>query len=437
MKNTFNIHNHEIYISNTSVRTLASECSTPLYIYDLPALKQRMAEFKDHFVSNTLKTHVIYASKAFSCLAMNQLVNQFGFSLDVVSGGELYTALQSNFDLSRIYFHGNNKSDDELNMAIELGVGTIVVDNLMEAKRLVQLCKCPKHKIHVLLRVNPGIEAHTHKYIQTAFIDSKFGISTLNTEEIKAVIDTIQTNSNLQFDGFHAHIGSQIFELEAFKAEIEKICQFVQEFQNQTQIQVRTLDFGGGFGVRYTDEDQPVEIALVCKTIVSEAEKQIAAYELSVEEICIEPGRSIIAEAGYQLYTIGDLKQTPNRNYIFVDGGMTDNIRPILYQADYDFDIATNADAPKTKTVCIAGKCCESGDLLAENTLVQPYQTNDLLLVSSTGAYGYSMASNYNKLAIPSVVFVDHGKIIPIIKRQTYQDLIQRENLIDLDQFSL
>ena len=437
MKNTFNIHNHEIYISNTSVRTLASECSTPLYIYDLPALKQRMAEFKDHFVSNTLKTHVIYASKAFSCLAMNQLINQFGFSLDVVSGGELYTALQSNFDLSRIYFHGNNKSDDELNMAIELGVGTIVVDNLMEAKRLVQLCKCPKHKIHVLLRVNPGIEAHTHKYIQTAFIDSKFGISTLNTEEIKAVIDTIQTNSNLQFDGFHAHIGSQIFELEAFKAEIEKICQFVQEFQNQTQIQVRTLDFGGGFGVRYTDEDQPVEIALVCKTIVSEAEKQIAAYELSVEEICIEPGRSIIAEAGYQLYTIGDLKQTPNRNYIFVDGGMTDNIRPVLYQADYDFDIATNADAPKTKTVCIAGKCCESGDLLAENTLVQPYQTNDLLLVSSTGAYGYSMASNYNKLAIPSVVFVDHGKIIPIIKRQTYQDLIQRENLIDQDLFSL
>ena len=437
MKNTFNIHNHEIYISNTSVRTLASECSTPLYIYDLPALKQRMAEFKDHFVSNTLKTHVIYASKAFSCLAMNQLVNQFGFSLDVVSGGELYTALQSNFDLSRIYFHGNNKSDDELNMAIELGVGTIVVDNLMEAKRLVQLCKCPKHKIHVLLRVNPGIEAHTHKYIQTAFIDSKFGISTLNTEEIKAVIDTIQTNSNLQFDGFHAHIGSQIFELEAFKAEIEKICQFVQEFQNQTQIQVRTLDFGGGFGVRYTDEDQPVEIALVCKTIVSEAEKQIAAYELSVEEICIEPGRSIIAEAGYQLYTIGDLKQTPHRNYIFVDGGMTDNIRPVLYQANYDFDIATNADAPKTETVCIAGKCCESGDLLAENTLVQPYQTNDLLLLSSTGAYGYSMASNYNKLAIPSVVFVDHGKIIPIIKRQTYQDLIQRENLIDQDLFSL
>lgn len=437
MKNTFNIHNHEIYISNTSVRTLASECSTPLYIYDLPALKQRMAEFKDHFVSNTLKTHVIYASKAFSCLAMNQLVNQFGFSLDVVSGGELYTALQSNFDLSRIYFHGNNKSDDELNMAIELGVGTIVVDNLMEAKRLVRFCENPKHKIHVLLRVNPGIEAHTHKYIQTAFIDSKFGISTLNTDEIKAVIDTIQTNSNLQFDGFHAHIGSQIFELDAFKAEIEKICQFVQEFQNQTQIQVRTLDFGGGFGVRYTDEDQPVEIALVCKTIVSEAEKQIAAYELSVEEICIEPGRSIIAEAGYQLYTIGDLKQTPNRNYIFVDGGMTDNIRPVLYQADYDFDIATNADAPKTETVCIAGKCCESGDLLAENTLVQPYQTNDLLLVSSTGAYGYSMASNYNKLAIPSVVFVDHGKIIPIIKRQTYQDLIQRENLIDQDLFSL
>lgn len=349
MKDTLKIQNHEIYISDTSVRTLAKECSTPLYIYDLPALKKRMTEFKDHFISDKLKTRVIYASKAFSCLAMNQLVSQFGFSLDVVSGGELYTALQSNFDLSRVYFHGNNKSDDELKMAIEVGVGTIVVDNLMEAKRLVQLSDFAKVPIHVLLRINPGIEAHTHKYIQTAFIDSKFGISTLNSDEIKAVIDVLQTHSNLRFDGFHAHIGSQIFELDAFKAEIEKICQFVQEFQNQTQIQVRTLDFGGGFGVRYTQEDQPIAIPKVCEAIVKEAEKQIAAYDLSVEEICIEPGRSIVAEAGYQLYTIGDLKQTPNRNYIFVDGGMTDNIRPVLYQANYDFDIATNADAPKQK----------------------------------------------------------------------------------------
>lgn len=437
MKDTLKIVNHEIYISETSTRKLASECSTPLYIYDLPALKKRMAEFKDHFVSDKLNTRVIYASKAFSCLAMNQLVKQFGFSLDVVSGGELYTALQSHFDLSNVYFHGNNKSDDELKMAIELGVGTIIVDNLMEAKRLVQLNNNTKQKIHVLLRVNPGIEAHTHKYIQTAFIDSKFGISTLNTVEIKAVIDTIQTNPNLQFDGFHAHIGSQIFELDAFKAEIDKICQFVQDIQNQTQINVHALDFGGGFGVRYTDEDQPVAISTVCQTIVNEAEKQIAALDLAVKEICIEPGRSIVAEAGYQLYTIGDLKQTPNRNYIFVDGGMTDNIRPVLYQANYDFDIATNADASKTQSVCIAGKCCESGDLLAENTLVQPYQTHDLLLVSSTGAYGYSMASNYNKLAIPSVVFVDHGKIIPIIKRQTYQNLIARETLIDQELLNL
>lgn len=431
MKDTLKIQNHEIYISDTSVRKLASECSTPLYIYDLPALKKRMAEFKDNFVSQTLKTRVIYASKAFSCLAMNQLVSHFGFSLDVVSSGELYTAVQSKFDLSNIFFHGNNKSKEELKMAFELGVGTIVVDNLMEAKRLAAFDYCPKEKIHILLRVNPGIEAHTHKYIQTAFIDSKFGISTLNTEEIREVIETINSNPNLVFDGFHAHIGSQIFELEAFQAEIKKICQFVKDFQEQTHLVIHTLDFGGGFGVYYTDQDHPIAIGEVCKAIVAEAEKQIEENNLSVQEICIEPGRSIVAEAGYQLYTIGDLKQTPNRNYIFVDGGMTDNIRPVLYQADYTFDIATNADAPKTETVCIAGKCCESGDLLAENTCVQPYQTNDLLLVHSTGAYGYSMASNYNKLLIPGVVFVDHGKIIPIIKRQSYEDLIQRENLLD------
>lgn len=427
MKDSLTVREHEILISDTPVTEIARKCSTPLYIYDLPALKARMEEFRDSFVSDRLKTRVIYASKAFSCIAMNQLCAEYGFSLDVVSEGELHTAKQSGFDLGKVYFHGNNKSIDELLIAINLGVGTIIVDNLMEAELLAYLAKDCDHTIHTLLRINPGIEAHTHKYIQTAYIDSKFGISILKVNEIRTLIETLTTNPHLKFDGFHAHIGSQIFGMDAFLAEIDKVCQFVRDFEDETGIQISTLDFGGGFGIPYTEQDHPVPIPEVCQAIVREAEEQIARLNLSVHEICIEPGRSIVGEAGYQLYTIGFCKQTQNKKYIFIDGGMTDNIRPALYQAEYEFDVATNADAEKNDTVCIAGKCCESGDLLAESYSLQPCHQGDLLLVHSTGAYGYSMASNYNKLPIPGVVFVDHGEIDWVIKPQGLDDLIARE----------
>lgn len=429
MKETITVKNNMAEIAGVPVSELAEKCGTPLYIYDENALINRIEEFKEGFTSSTLQTKVIYASKAFSCLKMAELCKEYGLGMDVVSAGELYTAKKAGFDMKDIFFHGNNKSLLELEMAIEYGVGTIVVDNEMEALLLSELSKKSANKIQVLLRINPGIEAHTHKYIQTAFVDSKFGISILRKEEISEIVKIVEEAENLEFAGFHAHIGSQIFEEDAFMAEIETICEFVKEFEDEQGIPTKVLDFGGGFGVWYTNADHPIPIEEICKKIAEKAEEQKEKLNLPLVSICIEPGRSLVAEAGYQLYSIGFLKKTQNRSYIFIDGGMTDNIRPALYQADYEFDIATNMDAPKNQKVTIAGKCCESGDLLGENVMVQPYQKGDLLLVHSTGAYGYSMASNYNKLPFPGVVFVKDGKYSWAIKQQTLDELIEREVL--------
>lgn len=433
MKNGIEIRNGQALIGHVSVTELARRCHTPLYIYDQAALEDRMQEFVDNFQSEKFNTSVLYASKAFSCIAMYKLCAQYGLGLDVVSGGELYTACKAGFNLSKVYFHGNNKSVQELEMALKLGVGTIVVDNLMEAELLASLKQKPEFErcqIKTVLRINPGVEAHTHKYIQTAYVDSKFGISILKMDEIAKVVSVLQAVPGISFDGFHAHIGSQIFEKDAFKVEITKVCQFAQDFEDAFGLVTRTLDFGGGFGVWYTDADHPVSIAEICQEIVHQAELEKERLNLSFETICIEPGRSIVAEAGYQLYEIGFLKETQNRKYIFIDGGMTDNIRPALYQADYSFDIATNMDSEKTETVTIAGKCCESGDLLGENILLQPYKSGDLLLVHSTGAYGYSMASNYNKLPFAGVVFVKDGQIFWAIKPQSLDELIARETVV-------
>ncbi|MBF0578374.1 diaminopimelate decarboxylase [Erysipelotrichaceae bacterium RD49] len=431
MHNAIEIRDGQAVIGGVGVRKLASSCGTPLYIYDQNALEERMAEFVSSFKSDTLQTSVLYASKAFSCLAVYKLCQKHGLALDVVSAGELYTAYKAGFDLKNVYFHGNNKSRKELEMALKLKVGTIIVDNLMEAELLAFLVQKPEYqscRVNTLLRINPGIEAHTHQYIQTAYVDSKFGISILKMDEIAQIVQTL-SQAGISFDGFHAHIGSQIFEQEAFLAEITKVCEFAKTFEEQFGFVTRTLDFGGGFGVWYTDADKPVAIEQICKAVISQAEAEKERLNLAFDSICIEPGRSIVAEAGYQLYEIGFLKETQNRKYIFIDGGMTDNIRPALYQADYEFDVATNMDAAKTETVTIAGKCCESGDLLGSEITIQPYQSGDLLLVHSTGAYGYSMASNYNKLPFAGVVFVKDGKIYWAIKPQSLNELIERELL--------
>lgn len=416
-----------IEIAGMSVKELADTYQTPLMVYDENKLRQKMSDFMHYFQSDTFETGVLYASKAFSCKEILRLANEYGMCLDVVSGGELYTAGQVNFPMERVYFHGNNKSLAEMKMAIEYRVGTIIVDNLQEAQVFNELAKNSDHVIHILLRINPGIDAHTHKYIVTGHVDSKFGVSMLQEEEIVRVIKTFDENEHTVFEGFHAHIGSQIFDKNAFAAEIKKMFGFVKKMEEDHGIVLNTVNLGGGFAATYTDADAPIPLPEVCATILDTAKAQQDERQTHVKKLLIEPGRSIVAEAGSTIYTAGFTKQTPNKNYVFVDGGMADNIRPALYQAAYDADVANKDDQPKTVTYTIAGKCCESGDLLIEGIKLPPCQAGDLIIVYTTGAYGYSMASHYNKLPLPAVVFVKDGKARVVIERESYEHMIALE----------
>lgn len=414
-------------IGGVDVDQLAEQFGTPLYVYDEGKLKERLREYATYFQSDSFETGVLYASKAFSCKAMMKLVSRYGLCLDVVSGGELYTARQAGFDMSKVFFHGNNKSRDELKMAIAYGVGTIIVDNLMEAQILNELSVQADHKMHALLRVNPGIDAHTHKYIVTAHVDSKFGVSMTQIKEIVDVIRTFDVNPNISFDGLHAHIGSQIFDKNAFVAEIKKMFAFVKQLENDYGIRLDTVNLGGGFAAYYTQEDHPIPLDEICATILQTAKTQNEEQGLHIQKLYIEPGRSIAAEAGSTIYTVGFTKRTPNKNYVFVDGGMTDNIRPALYQAQYNADIANKMDEKKTVKYTIAGKCCESGDVLVEGIRLPECQPGDLLVTYTTGAYGYAMASHYNKLTMPGVVFAEDGKAREVIRRETYEHMISLE----------
>lgn len=410
-------------ISQVKVQDLVKQYGSPLYVYDQNQIENQLSLFKNNLKSSSFDCDVIYASKAFNCKAMIQLVKKMDCSLDCVSGGELYTAYQAGFDMKRVYFHGNNKSEEELKMAMKYGVGTIVVDNRMEVELLSKLSRSIDYNVSILLRINPGVEAHTHQYIVTANIDSKFGVSIENTEEILEIIHFVEQSPHLSFDGFHAHIGSQIFESDAFVAEINTLCEWIKK----KDMPCSTLNLGGGFAAYYTKEDHPIPIESVCSILISNLEKNKDLYKLPIEKICIEPGRSIVGEAGSTIYTIGCMKETKHKNYIFVDGGMSDNIRPALYQAKYDCVIDQKEDLPKTIHYKVAGKCCESGDVLIEDACLPKVESGDLLVVKTTGAYGYSMSSHYNKALSLPVVFCKDGKSKLVIAGQTYEDLIRLE----------
>ena len=345
----------------------------------------------------------------------------------MVSDGELYTAVKAGFDPKNIFFHGNNKTPCELQMAKQYGVGTIVVDNMHEAELLKELYRERNDTVHTLLRVNPGIEAHTHKYIVTAHVDSKFGISFVNEPELIETIKVLKSSENIIFDGIHAHIGSQIFDRQAFTEEIKKMFAFAGHLNSDYGIEINTINLGGGFAVRYTDADAPIPLDEVCRTIVESCEAENKTLNGMIQRICIEPGRSIVGEAGYSIYTVGAIKKTPNKTYLFVDGGMADNIRPALYQAEYDAFIAGKENKEKTVEYTVAGKCCESGDILIQKITLPEAKPGDLLVMKTTGAYGYAMASHYNKLLLPEVVFVKDGTSRTVIRRETYEDLIHLE----------
>ncbi|MBL3646660.1 diaminopimelate decarboxylase [Bacillus vallismortis] len=419
-----NQHGH-LEIGGVDALYLAEKYGTPLYVYDVALIRERAKSFKQAFMTAGLKAQVAYASKAFSSVAMIQLAEEEGLSLDVVSGGELYTAVAAGFPAERIHFHGNNKSREELRMALEHRIGCIVVDNFYEISLLEDLCKETGHSIDVLLRITPGVEAHTHDYITTGQEDSKFGFDLHNGQTERAIEQVLQSE-HIQLLGVHCHIGSQIFDTAGFVLAAEKIFKKLDEWRESYSFVSKVLNLGGGFGIRYTEEDQPLHATEYVEKIIDAVKENAARYGFNIPEIWIEPGRSLVGDAGTTLYTVGSQKEVPGvRQYVAVDGGMNDNIRPALYQAKYEAATANRIGEAHDNTVSIAGKCCESGDMLIWDIDLPEVKEGDLLAVFCTGAYGYSMANNYNRIPRPAVVFVENGEAHLVVKRETYEDVVK------------
>ncbi|MDI6600555.1 MAG: diaminopimelate decarboxylase [Thermoanaerobacteraceae bacterium] len=407
---------------------LAREFGTPLYCIDEKILRSNINEYKLGF--KDINSDIAYAGKAFLTVAMCQIIKEENLSLDVVSGGELYTAMKASFDMKRIFFHGNNKDIAELDMAVRNRVGRIVVDNYHELDLLEIITQNSGKQQDILLRLSPGIEAHTHSYISTGQIDSKFGFG-INDGSAMEAIKKILSIKGLNLKGIHAHIGSQIFTLDSFSEEIKVLCQFLNRIKEETGWEAEDLDIGGGLGIRYNGLDSPPTISEYSRIIVESFNESIAESQIRKPRLIVEPGRSIIGDAGYTLYTVGAIKNIPGiRKYVSVDGGMTDNPRTALYGAKYHAVIANKAGLEPAETVSIAGKCCESGDMLIWDIDMPIIESGDILTVFSTGAYNYSMSSNYNRLPRPAVVLVKDGQARIIVKRETYEDIIRNDIMI-------
>lgn len=416
-----------LQIGGVSCRKLADEFGTPLNVYDENKIRYQARTAVAGFVSEQFETEVVYASKAFSSTALFKILGEEGLGIDVVSGGELYGVMKAGGDMSKVYFHGNNKSSEEIEMALDAGIGYFVIDNAMEAARLAEIAEKKQRSTRALLRINPGISAHTHDYIMTATPDSKFGIHIKDRKHIEEVIQKLSRSRYVKHSGFHSHIGSQIVEAESFEKALETMIGFLADMKTEMGLDNMELSIGGGFGIKYLDTDKPVELGDMCRRMVKAAEKYTAEKNIRISKLITEPGRSMVGEAGCTLYTIGDMKVSGDRNYIFVDGGMSDNIRPALYDAEYTAVLAEKADADPEMTYCVAGKNCESGDVLIRQIRLPKAESGDLLVMKSTGAYGYSMASNYNRLGRPAVVFAADGNARLIIRRETYEDQYKLE----------
>lgn len=407
---------------------LVAEFGTPLYVFDEELIRQNCRAYRAAFMQDErIQGEVIYASKAFMTKAMARIIQEEGLGLDVVSGGELYTALEAGFDPARIYFHGNNKSPAELEMALAAGIGYFVVDNFTELHLLNGLAGERGVKASILLRITPGVEAHTHEYIQTGQIDSKFG-SAISTGQALAIVEEALQLPHIDLKGLHCHIGSQIFELESYRYTVQVMLDFLAELRSRLGFTAEILNLGGGFGIYYAEGDEPASIAaygqLVRESVLAGCEER----ELPLPRLVVEPGRSIIGPAGTTLYTVGSVKEIPGvRTYIAVDGGMGDNPRPALYQSRYSALLANKADQPAEIVVSVAGKYCESGDMLIWDLAVPRTEPGDILAVFCTGAYNYSMAMNYNRVPRPAAVLVKDGQADLIIRRESYADLVQND----------
>ncbi|MGM9882707.1 MAG: diaminopimelate decarboxylase [Limosilactobacillus reuteri] len=403
---------------------LAHQFGTPLVVYDVQQIRQQIRAFKRVFEENNVDYAVSYASKAFSAIAMYQVVAAEGAHVDVVSGGELYTAIKAGFPMADVSFHGNNKSREELEMAIDHHVGTIMIDNFHEIKLLADVLEKLDAHVDVMLRITPGISAHTNKYIQTGQVDSKFGFDLQSGQADEALAKVLE-NPRMQMKGLHAHIGSQIFELAGFEGVAKKLVEVAAHWQEKFNYQAAVINVGGGFGIRYVKDDTPLAPEEFVAAIIKAIKAEIKEINLAMPAIWIEPGRSIAGPAGYNLYTVGSRKDVPGlKPYVTVDGGMGDNIRPALYEAQYETVLANNPRAELVEHVRVAGKYCESGDILSQNQVLPATKPGDVLAMLDTGAYGYSMASNYNRNPRPAVVFAEKGTAQVVIKRETYDDLV-------------
>lgn len=414
-----------LYIGGCSTVELANKYGTPLYVIDEATLRGICKEYKNAF-KNCENVKMMYASKALCTSAIAKILDEEGFGFDTVSAGELYTVYKAGVDMSNVLFNGNNKSKKEINLALDLKVGRISVDNFYEAELIDKIAKEKNVKVDVLLRITPGIECHTHDYIQTGQIDSKFGFDLTQIDEIVTLIKTKYTNISLK--GLHAHIGSQIFELQSYYDEIEILIKEFERIKNTHKINLLEMNIGGGLGVKYTNCDEPPSVQDLANVISSAMHKN----SINISNIYIEPGRSIISTAGITLYTVGSSKQVPNgTKYVSVDGGMADNPRPSMYQALYSAQVCNKLNNNNMETVTIAGRYCESGDILIRDITLPKLESGDILCVYNTGAYNYSMASNYNRVEKPAMVLVNNSLSDIIVYREDLDDLISKDSIPD------
>ncbi|HWP50488.1 MAG TPA: diaminopimelate decarboxylase [Clostridia bacterium] len=415
-------------IGSADTVELARTFGTPLYVYDEATVRGALRQYNDSIKKYyDGKGIVAYASKAFACKEMYRIANDEGCGIDVVSPGELYTALSAGFPADKIFYHGNNKTVEELVYAVESNVARIVVDNLTELERLSEIAISQGKVMPISIRVKPGIDAHTHDFVRTGQIDSKFGFALETGEALEAVRYILQ-HKGVVLKGLHCHIGSQIFDIAPFELAAEVMISFMAQIKSQTGLIITELNLGGGFGIKYVPENDPVPYMDYMEKVSKTVHNACSEKGVDIPFIAIEPGRSVVGPACVTLYTVGGVKHIPNiRTYVSVDGGMTDNPRYILYGSKYDVVLANRAADPKDSVVTIAGRCCESGDLVGEGMPIQTPKVGDIIAVLATGAYNYSMASNYNRVPRAAAVMVRNGEAREIIRRESFEDLVKND----------
>ena len=415
-------------IGGVDTTALAKKYGTPLYVLDENVIRAQCRTYvqaaKQYFGADALP---LYASKALCFTEMYRIAANEGMGIDCVSGGEIYTAMRAGFPADKIYFHGNNKTDEDIRFAMDSGVGTFVVDNLYELEAVSQEASARGKTQRILLRITPGIDPHTHKAVVTGNIDSKFGSAIATGDAMKIVKKAIGTDG-VYLAGLHCHIGSQIFDSEPFEDAAKIMVRFIADIKKECEYEISELNLGGGLGVRYTEYDREIDYRGAIKNIASIVKGLCEEYRLALPRIILEPGRSLVAAAGITLYTVGSVKEIEGfRNYVSVDGGMPDNPRYALYQSQYTSLIANKATLPRSYRATLAGRCCESGDLLGENMEIQKPERGDILAVLVTGAYNYSMASNYNRLPRPAVVMIKDGADRLAVRRESFEDLVRND----------